>query len=175
MLRRAQNYLGGTMKFKTLLLASALFSTSALSNGLHLSPELKIGSYHGFGIQAGITDVANLGAVYLSYSHLWYDSDRYDETVDAYRAGIQNMFGRNQNHGFQAEIGVASYDGTKTRNGEVEEKTAHGLSLGGAYVYQATPVLGLRAGVDMNIFDHNKTFVPYDTTINLNLGSIIRF
>ncbi|MFA0464873.1 hypothetical protein AB4458_27400, partial [Vibrio sp. 10N.261.45.F1] len=78
------------MKFKTLLLASALFSTSALSNGLHLSPELKIGSYHGFGMQAGITDVANLGAVYLSYSHLWYDSDRYDENVDAYRVGIQN-------------------------------------------------------------------------------------
>lgn len=113
MLRRANNYFGGTMKFKTLLLASALFSTSAFSNGLHLSPELKIGSYHGFGMQAGITDVANLGAVYLSYSHLWYDGDRYDETVDAYRVGIQNMFGRNQNHGFQAEIGVASYDGTK--------------------------------------------------------------
>ena len=81
----------------------------------------------------------------------------------------------NQIHGFQAEIGVASYDGTKTRSGEVEEKTTHGLSLGGAYVYQATPMLGLRAGVDMNIFDHNKTFVPYDTTINLNLGAIIRF
>ena len=58
MLRRANNYFGGTMKFKTLLLASALFSTSAFSNGLHLSPELKIGSYHGFGMQAGITDVA---------------------------------------------------------------------------------------------------------------------
>ncbi|MCC4785606.1 hypothetical protein CSB62_20555 [Vibrio splendidus] len=163
------------MKIKSPLLLITVLSTSVSASGLHLSPELKIGSYHGFGIQAGITDVANLGAVYLSYSHLWYDSDRYDETVDAYRVGIQNMFGRNQNHGFQAEIGVASYDGTKTRNGEVEEKTAHGLSLGGAYVYQATPVLGLRAGVDMNIFDHNKTFVPYDTTINLNLGAIIRF
>ncbi len=28
---------------------------------------------------------------------------------------------------------------------------AHGLSLGGAYVYQATPMLELRAGVDLNI------------------------
>ncbi|MBE8607153.1 MULTISPECIES: hypothetical protein [Vibrio] len=163
------------MKLKTLLLTSALFSTSAFSNGLHLSPEVKIGAYHGFGIQAGITDVANSGALYLSYSHLWYDSSRYDETVDAYRIGIQNMFGRNQIHGFQAEIGMASYDGAKTRSSEIEEKTAHGLSLGGAYVYQATPVLGLRAGFDMNIFDHNKTFVPYDTTINLNLGAIVRF
>ncbi|MEZ8625969.1 hypothetical protein [Vibrio splendidus] len=163
------------MKIKTSLLLLSVLSTSVSASAIHLSPELKIGSYHGFGVQAGITDVASLGAVYLSYSHIWYDSDRYDETVDAYRVGIQNMFGRNHNHGFQAEIGVASYDGTKTRSGEVEEKTAHGLSLGGAYVYQATPMLGLRAGVDMNIFDHNKTFVPYDTTVNFNLGAIISF
>ncbi|WP_210473779.1 hypothetical protein [Vibrio crassostreae] len=163
------------MKLKTLLIVSALFSTSAFSSGLHLSPEVKIGAYHGFGIQAGITDVTNLGAVYLSYSHIWYDSNRYDETVDAYRVGIQNMFGQSKTHGFQVEIGMASYDGTKTYSGDIEEKTAHGLSLGGAYVYQATQMLGLRAGVDMNIFDHNKTFVPYDTTVNFNLGAIISF
>ena len=175
MLRRANNYFGGTMKLKTLLLASALFSTSAFSSGLHLSPELKIGAYHGFGVQAGITDVADLGAMYLSYSHIWYDSNRYDETVDTYRIGIQNMFGQNRTHGFQAEIGMASYDGTKTSSGDIEEKTANGLSLGGAYVYQATPMVGLRAGFDMNFFDHNKTYIPYDTTINVNLGAIFHF
>jgi hypothetical protein len=47
---------------------------------------------------------------------------------------------------------------------------AHGLSLGGAYVYQATPMLGLRAGVDLNILITIKTFVPYDTTVNFNLN-----
>lgn len=152
-----------------------LLSTSVSASGLHLSPEIKIGAYHGFGIQAGITEVADLGAIYLSYSDIWYESDRYDETVKSYRVGIQNMFGSKQTHGFQAEIGFADYDGEKTRSGVTERKTATGLSLGGAYVYQANSVLALRAGADLNIFDHNKTFVPYNTTINLNLGAIIRF
>ncbi len=76
---------------------------------------------------------------------------------------------------FRLKLVWQAMTATKTRSGEVEEKTAHGLSIGGAYVYQATPMLGLRAGVDMNIFDHNKTFVPYDTTVNFNLGAIISF
>ncbi|WP_373949884.1 hypothetical protein [Vibrio pomeroyi] len=163
------------MKIKTPLLLLTLLSTSVSASGLHLSPELKIGAYHGFGIQVGITEVADLGAIYLSYSDIWYESDRYDETVNSYRIGIQNMFGSKQIHGFQAEIGFADYDGEKTRSGVTERKTATGLSLGGAYVYQANSVLALRAGADLNIFDHNKTFVPYNTTINLNLGAIIRF
>ena len=175
MLRSASIYLGGTMKFRTLLLASALFSTSAFSTGLHLSPELKIGAYHGFGVQVGVTEIADLGTIYLSYSDIWYESDRYDETVNSYRIGIQNMFGSRQLQGFQAEIGLADYDGEKTHSGITERKTATGLSLGGAYVYQATPVLALRAGADLNLFDHNKTFVPYNTTINLNLGAILSF
>lgn len=175
MLRRAKNYFGGIMKFKTLLLASALFSTSAFSSGLHFSPEFKIGAYHGFGAQVGVTEVAGLNAVYLSYSEVWYESDRYDETVNSYRIGIQNMFGSQKIHGFQAEIGLADYEGEKTRSGVTETKTATGLSLGGAYVYQATPILALRAGADLNLFDHNKTFVPYNTTINLNLGAILSF
>lgn len=70
---------------------------------------------------------------------------------------------------------MTDYDSEKTRSGVTERKTATGLSLGGAYVYQANSVLALRAGADLNIFDHNKTFVPYNTTINLNLGAIIRF
>lgn len=163
------------MKIKTPLLLLTLLSTSVSASGLHLSPELKIGAYHGFGIQAGITEVADLGAIYLSYSDIWYESGRYDETVNSYRIGIQNMFGSQQIHGFQAEIGFADYDGEKTRSDITERKTATGLSLGGAYVYQANSVLALRAGADINIFDHNKTFVPYNTTINLNLGAIISF
>ena len=96
------------MKIKYLLLALTLFSTSVSATGLHLSPELKIGAYHGFGVQVGVTEIADLGAIYLSYSDIWYESDRYDETVNSYRIGIQNMFGSQQIHGFQAEIGFAT-------------------------------------------------------------------
>jgi len=172
-----QDLSGINMKFKTALLIAALVSSPMLvhANGLHLSPEVKIGAYHGFGLQAGVTDVADLNAVYLSYSNLWYDSNNYDESVDAYRVGIQNMLGHNQTHGFQAEVGFANYDGERIRSGETQKKTATGFSLGGAYVYQATSMLSLRAGFDMNIFDHNKTYIPYDTTVNVNLGAIFSF
>ena len=164
------------MKLKNIILALSFVSIPiAHSSSLHLSPELKIGAYHGFGMQAGMTDVANFDAVYLSYSHLWYESDRYDESVDSYRVGIQQSYGSKSLHGFQAEIGFATYDGDKTRSGVTENKSATGLSIGGAYVYQATSMLALRAGADMNIFDHNKTYIPYDTTINVNLGAIITF
>ena len=164
------------MKLKNIVLSLSLLSASMVhASSLHFSPELKIGAYHGFGMQAGITDVANFDAVYLSYSHLWYESDRYDESVDSYRVGIQQSYGSKSLHGFQAEIGFATYDGDKTRSGVTENKSATGLSIGGAYVYQATSVLALRAGADMNIFDHNETCIPYDTTINFNLGAIITF
>ena len=164
------------MKLKNIILALSLLSAPMVhASSLHFSPELKIGAYHGFGMQAGITDVASFDAVYLSYSHLWYESDRYDESVDSYRLGIQQSYGSKGLHGFQAEIGFATYDGDKTRSGVTENKSATGLSIGGAYVYQATSMLALRAGADMNIFDHNKTYIPYDTTINLNLGAIITF
>ncbi|MCW0470620.1 hypothetical protein OH492_23945 [Vibrio chagasii] len=46
-------------------------------------------------------------------------------------------------------MGVADYDGGKEQcSGITERKTATGLSLGGAYAYQATPVIGNRAGAD---------------------------
>lgn len=164
------------MKLKNIILAiSVLSAPIAHANSFHLSPEFKIGAYHGFGMQAGMTDVASFDAVYLSYSHLWYESDNYDESADSYRVGIQQSYGAEELHGFQAEIGFATYDGEKTRSGVTEKKSATGLSIGGAYVYQATSVLALRAGADMNIFDHNKTYIPYDTTINFNLGAIITF
>lgn len=51
------------MKIKTSLLLLSVLSTSVSASAIHLSPELKIGSYHGFGVQAGIIDVASLGAV----------------------------------------------------------------------------------------------------------------
>ena len=163
------------MKKHTLSLLALMISSSSFASSLHLSPELKIGPYHGFGMQVGVTDVASFDAVYLNYSHLWYESNNYDESVDSYRLGIQQSYGSKGLHGFQAEIGFATYDGDKTRSGVTESKSATGLSIGGAYVYQATSVLALRAGADMNIFDHNKTYIPYDTSINFNLGAIVSF
>ncbi len=160
--------LGGNMKIKTLLLSLALSSTAVSASGLHLSPELKLGDFHGFGIQVGASDMLDLDAVYFSYSETWYKKNSYDETINTYRLGMQQLLGSSKKHGFQAEIGLADYDGK--RGSTNESKSATGLSLGGAYVYQATENIGLRAGLDFNFFDHNKTFELYDTTGNLNLG-----
>lgn len=44
------------MKKSHLVLAIAtLFSANTFANNIHLSPEVKIGPYGGFGIQAGVT------------------------------------------------------------------------------------------------------------------------
>ncbi len=162
--------LGGNMKIKTLLLSLALSSTAVSASGLHLSPELKLGDFHGFGFQIGASDTFDLDALYFSYSETWYKRNNYDETINTYRLGMQQLLGTAKKHGFQAEIGLAAYDGERTTNSAIESKSATGLSLGGAYVYQATENIGLRAGLDFNFFDHNKTFEFYDTTANINLG-----
>ncbi|MUL02181.1 hypothetical protein GNP89_08175 [Aliivibrio fischeri] len=164
------------MKKSHLVLAIAtLFSANTFANNIHLSPEVKIGAYGGFGIQVGVTDALGFDAAYLSYGRTVYSSSTYDETIDSYRFGVQHMFGASQIHGLQLEVGFADYDGKKTSKGETTKERALGSSIGASYVFQATDQLGLRAGVDLNYFPMSDTYIPYDLATNFNLGMTFTF
>ncbi|MUK75499.1 hypothetical protein GNP84_01110 [Aliivibrio fischeri] len=164
------------MKKSHLVLAIAtLFSANTFANNIHLSPEVKIGPYGGFGIQAGVTDALGFDAAYLSYGRTVYSSSTYDETIDSYRFGVQHMFGASKIHGLQLEVGIADYDGKKTSKGETTKESTLGSSIGASYVFQATDQLGLRAGVDLNYFPMSDTYIPYDLATNFNLGMTFTF
>ncbi|MCP3697348.1 MAG: hypothetical protein GY920_02095 [Aliivibrio sp.] len=154
---------------------ATLFSANTFANDFHLSPEIKIGPYGGFGIQAGVTDTLGFDAAYISYGRTVYSSSMYDETIDSYRFGIQQMFGASKMHGMQLEIGLADYDGKKTKSGETTKESALGSSIGASYVFQATDHLGLRAGVDLNYFPMSDTYIPYDLSTNFNIGMTFTF
>ena len=164
------------MKKSHLVLAIAtLFSANTFANDFHLSPEIKIGPYGGFGIQAGVTDALGFDAAFISYGRTVYSSSMYDETIDSYRFGIQQMFGASKMHGMQLEVGLADYDGKKTKNGEATKESALGSSIGASYVFQATDHLGLRAGVDLNYFPMSDTYIPYELSTNFNIGMTFTF
>ena len=164
------------MKKSHLVLAIAtLFSANTFANDLHLSPEIKIGPYGGFGIQAGVTDALGFDAAFISYGRTVYSSSMYDETIDSYRFGIQQMFGASKMHGMQLEVGLADYDGKKTKSGETTKESALGSSIGASYVFQATDHLGLRAGVDLNYFPMSDTYIPYELSTNFNIGMTFTF
>ncbi|OZS44226.1 hypothetical protein [Photobacterium sanguinicancri] len=156
------------------LTLSALISAPAIAD-IHLSPEVKIGAYNGFGLQAGLTDTLGFDAVFVSYSRTEYKKFSYDEKIDTYRIGAQQMFGASKVHGLQIEIGLADYDGQKIRSGNEETKTSTGVSIGASYIFQATPNLGLRAGGDFNTFRSSNTFIPHDFSPNLNIGMTFTF
>ncbi|PQJ89866.1 hypothetical protein [Aliivibrio sifiae] len=164
------------MKKSHLVLAIAtLFSANTFANDFHLSPEIKIGPYGGFGIQAGVTDALGFDAAFISYGRTVYSSSMYDETIDSYRFGVQHMFGAAKIHGMQLEAGIANYDGKKTKSGNTTKESALGSSIGASYVFQATDNLGLRAGVDLNYFPMSDTYIPYDLSTNFNIGMTFTF
>lgn len=157
---------------KHLLALILLTPLTATASDLHLSPEVKIGPYLGAGIQVGMTDVLDLDAVFFSYNRTAYQSSVYDEAIDSFRIGGQKMLGASKTHGFQAEVGYAKYDGTKDLFSPTRYK-ADGISIGGAYVFQATESLALRGGVDFNLFGWGNTHIPYDISPTFNLGVIL--
>ena len=170
------------MKRKFFLAALILTPISVQASGIYVSPEVKIGSFRGAGIQLGATDIAGFDALYFDYSQITYKSGNYDETIDAYRIGFQHLFGHQPQMGFQhlfghqpqmgfqACLALAQYDGT-SRN---ERRDANGLSIGGAYVYQVNPILSVRAGADLDVFMNDKTHTYTDTAINFSLGFGLR-
>lgn len=160
------------MMKKTLLVTSLLavpFVTNAHS--IQLSPELKIGAYRGAGIQVGLPNTLGFDAVFFDYGQTRYASNVYDETLHSYRVGLQQMFGQAAAHGFQVSIGGVQYEGSKKE----ESRSATGVSIGANYVYQITDNLGVRTGLDINVFDNQQTYIPADILSNWNLGFILRF
>lgn len=162
-------------KTHRVLAIATLFSANTFANNIHISPEIKIGPYGGFGIQAGVTDALGFDAAYVSYSRTVYSSSMYDEAIDSYRFGVQQMFGSAKIHGVQFEVGVANYDGKKTKSGDTTKESTLGSSLGAAYVFQATEQVGLRAGIDLNYFPMSDTYIPYDLSTNFNIGMTFTF
>ena len=158
------------MKVKLIMVLFTLFSTSSMARTVHFSPEIKVGVYNGVGIQAGLADIYNMDAIYLSYGQTRYDSSRYDERIESYRVGVQNLIGRSKLHGFQAELGLATYKGHKDSSSSPEHLRATGISFGGAYVFQATKNLGLRSGLDFNYFGFSDTFIPINLSPTVNVG-----
>lgn len=153
----------------------ALFLTSYTSNAtqLHLSPEIKMGPYLGAGIQLGTTNTLDLDAIFVSYHRTAYQDSWYDEKIDTFRIGGQKMLGKSKVHGFQAEMGYTKYQGSKETAHSASQLTADGLSLGGAYIFQATDTIALRGGVDINMFAWGRTHVPFDMSPNVNLGVVL--
>lgn len=162
------------MKRPLSLIALIIAPLSAQASGLFISPEVKVGSFRGAGIQFGTNDVAGFDAVYLDYSRVTYISGNFDETIDAYRIGFQHMFDHQPQMGFQASLGIASYDGTYREERREEKRDTTGLSIGGAYVYQVNQILSVRAGADLDIFKDDKTHTFTDTVINFSVGFGLR-
>lgn len=162
--------LGITMKRLLSLFALTLAPISAHSAGLFISPEVKVGSFRGAGIQLGTNDIAGFDAVYFDYSQVTYKSGNFDETIDAYRVGFQHRFDHQPQMGFQASLGTAVYDGKYKE----EQRDTTGLSIGGAYVYQVNSILSVRAGADLDIFKDDKTHTFTDTAVNFSVGFGLR-
>ncbi|MGF1696855.1 hypothetical protein L4C54_14385 [Vibrio lamellibrachiae] len=160
---------------KLLLPIMLLTPISASAMGIHISPEVKAGIMLGSGIQLGVTDVWGLEAVYGSYHYMSETNSVYDHSSKAYRMGVQKMFGQNKRFGFQAEIGYAEYEGTRDSWSETKHRTAESVSIGGAYVYQATDSIGLRAGMDINLYGIGNAYFAYGAQPSFSLGAIFHF
>ncbi|AXY01827.1 hypothetical protein D1115_12440 [Vibrio alfacsensis] len=158
------------MQLKFTLFLLVLAPLSAQASGLFISPEVKVGSFRGAGIQIGTNDIAGFDALYFDYSQVTYTSGNFDETIDAYRLGFQHMFAHQPQMGFQASLGVADYRGSYRE----DKRDTKGLSVGGAYVYQVTPTLSVRAGADLDIFKDDKTHTFTDTAVQFSVGFGLR-
>ncbi|CAE6925987.1 hypothetical protein ACOMICROBIO_NCLOACGD_03059 [Vibrio sp. B1ASS3] len=92
------------MKRPLSLIALIITPLSAQASGVFISPEVKVGSFRGAGIQFGTNDVAGFDALYFDYSRVTYTNGNFDETIDAYRIGFQHMFDHQPQMGFQAAL-----------------------------------------------------------------------
>jgi hypothetical protein len=157
--------------------ASLLFSsvTLAKDHSIHFSPALKISDFRGADFQVGLSQVADFDALYVNYGYGQYKTERYDENVQYYRIGFQHQFVDRISEGFQAEIGLASYDGVKMSSAGTSHLEATGVSVGGAYIYQVNSSLAMRLGMDYSFFAHESTHLSGDSLIAISFGLVGRF
>ncbi|OLQ84398.1 hypothetical protein BIY21_20130 [Vibrio ponticus] len=167
---------------KTILLMCLMASSNALATGLHISPDMKIGPYFGSGIsggglQLGVTDTAGLDAIYLSYSHTSAEILTDKDRLKTYRLGAQYNLPQVPMLGFQLEIGGVKYEGSRYYfwNKPTEYREGSGVSMAAAWVLAVNDNLALRAGMDVNYIDSDKTYLSSNFSTTLNTGIVLRF
>ena len=158
-----------------LLCAMPILSLAKNDKIIHLSAEAKLGAYYGLGVQLGLTNIPGLDTLFLSYGRTWSVFLVHEELLETYRLGMQKMLGAEKIYGFQAELGYASYEGTRRFIGRDQTRSADGFSLAGAFVYQATSSIGLRGGIELHYFDPSATYLPYSLTPVFTLGVNVHF
>ena len=169
------------MMKKTLILISLVTSFGSYASGLHLSPEIKMGPYVGSGIsggglQLGITDVLGLDAIYASYTHTSADILTDKDRLKTYRIGAQYSLPQAPMLGFQLELGGVEYQGSRDYIFSPRQyREGSGVSLAGAWVLQINDNLGLRAGIDINYIDKNKSYLSSDFSTTFSTGITLRF
>jgi len=168
---------------KQLLSLALLAPITAGATGLHISPELKMGPYLGAGIsggglQLGLTDVAGLDALYLSYSHtsaeILLDKDRFK----TYRVGGQYQFIDHPiKMALQLEGGIVEYQGKRdyvwSSNSTYTEAT--GATISAAWVVFVNDNVGFRLGSDFHYIDQNKTLLGTHWSATLSTGVVFHF
>lgn len=167
---------------KILIPLLLISSTSVFANTVHISPEMKIGPYHGAGIsgaglQLGLTDTFGLDAIYLSYSHTSADFYGIDkDKLTTYRLGGQYQLVNNPKMSLQLEIGFVEYEGNRTPIfGADQYLEGTGASVSASWVIAVTDNIAFRAGADFNYIDRDNTFLPYDLSTTISTGVIFSF
>lgn len=164
---------------KTLFTLGMLMSSSAYAAHLHFSPEVKIGPYAGSGIsgaglQLGVADTLGFDAIYLSYSHTSAEFLTDKDRLKSYRLGAQYQFPQAPMLGIQFELGAVEYEGSRTIFSS-RYRSGTGVSTAASWVFAINDTLGLRAGLDVNYIDKDKTFLSSNLSATLNTGITLRF
>ncbi|MDD1782675.1 hypothetical protein LRP49_16000 [Enterovibrio sp. ZSDZ35] len=156
---------------KIICLSTLLFCSSNAIANVHFSPDLKMGSLWGVGVQLGQTDVLGYEAIYGSFgiteSH-WF-SDR--EAVKHYRVGVQYQQPTHETYSVQLEAGLAKYKGSRDYFGrDSKELTAYGPSIAAALVFDYNSPIQVRYGLEVGYFRHQDTFLPSGLSPQLSVG-----
>ncbi|MDA0149116.1 hypothetical protein [Vibrio sp. LaRot3] len=164
---------------KTLLFFGLLMGSSTALANIHISPEVRLGPYFGSGIsggglQLGLTDILGTDALYLSHSHLSAEFITDKDRIKTYRLGAQYDFSTVPSLGFQVELGMLEYEGSRTIL-NTQTRSGTGISSAFAWVYNVNSNLGVRAGMDINYIDKSKSFLSSDLSATFNAGVILHF
>jgi len=169
------------MMKKRVMVISLAASFGTYASGLHLSPEIKMGPYvgsglSGGGLQLGITDVWGLDAIYASYTHTSAEILTDKDRLKTYRIGAQYNLPQAPMLGFQLELGGVEYQGSRDYIFSPRQyREGSGVSVAGAWVLQVNDNLGLRAGMDINYIDKNKSYLSSDFSTTFSTGITLRF
>ncbi|WP_244204718.1 hypothetical protein [Vibrio rhodolitus] len=101
------------------------------------------------------------------------DKDR----LKTYRIGAQYNLPQVPMLGFQLEVGGVKYEGSRYYfwSKPTEYREGSGGSVAAAWVLDVNDNLALRAGMDLNYIDNDKTYLSSNFSTTLNTGIVLRF